>query len=123
MPTRYIPRDEWTSFFDGFSLQHREWLVSIEVLSSDIGAQVEAREVPLQGITADLRDGGEDIISIIVGRIPEEHLTHNIYAPTHVRLKQTKDGADEALEIESPNLVTLLRFRSAVLPEMVDGIL
>ena len=123
MPTREIPRDEWGSFFDSFSRRHQGWLVSIEVLGSGIGAQVEAKQIPLEGISADLKRTGEDIISIFAGRKPQDHITHSIHAPERVRLKETEDGADEAVEIETANLTTLVRFRSAVLPEMVDGIL
>jgi uncharacterized protein DUF5335 len=124
MPTQAIPRDEWVFFFNSFGLRHQGWLVTIEVLGSEIGAQVKAEEMPLDGITAELNRSGEDVISILVGgTTPQERVTHIIYAPTHVRVKQTEAGADEALEIESAGSTTVLRFRSAVLPEMVDGIL
>jgi Family of unknown function (DUF5335) len=120
---REIPREEWAEFLDSFSRQHEGWLVTVEVLGEEIGAQVEAQGVPLEGITAELKDGGEDSISIIVGRIPAERVTHNIQAPTHVRIEQTDNGADMALQIESEGgATTLLRLRSAMLPEMVDGI-
>lgn len=123
MATREIPREEWIEFFDGFSRQHEGWLVTVEVLSSELGAQVEARELRLEGITADLKGDGEDTISIMVGETPDDHVTHTITAPSHVRLEQTQEGANEALQIESASgAMTLLRFRSAVLPEMVDGV-
>jgi hypothetical protein len=123
MATREIPREEWIEFFDGFSRQHEGWLVTVEVLGSELGAQVEARELRLEGITADLKGDDEDTISIMVGETPDDHVTHTITAPSHVRLEQTQEGANEALQIESGDRVTtLLRFRSAVLPEMVDGV-
>ncbi len=123
MSTREIPRDEWDSFFDSFSLRHQGWLVTVEVLGADSGAQVEAKQMPLDGISAELKRRGEDIISIFIGRNPQEHVTHTIHAPERVWLKEIEDGADEVLEIESESLTTLMRFRSAMLPEMVDGIL
>jgi Family of unknown function (DUF5335) len=120
---REIPRDEWVEFLDSFSRQHEGWLVTVEVLGSEIGAQVEAQELPLQGITAELKDGGEDAISVILGGGPTGHVTHSITGPTHVRIEQTEDGADMTLQIESGDgVTTLVRFRSAILPEMVDGI-
>jgi len=122
MQTREIPRDEWVAFFDSFSRQHEGWLVRLEVFGSDIGAQIEAEELPLQGISAELKGDGEDTISIIIGEAPEQHVTHSIAAPAHVRLEETEQGAHEALQIETTDgNTTLLRFRSAVLPEMVDG--
>src|SRR4051812_38059876 len=119
---REIPREEWGEFLDSFSRQHEGWLVTVEVLGEEIGAQVEAQGVPLEGITAELKGDGKDSISITVGLKPSEHVTHNIQAPTHVRIEQAENGADIALQIESSDAATtLLRLRSPMLPEMVDG--
>jgi hypothetical protein len=120
---REIPRDEWVEFLDSFSRQHEGWLVTVEVLGAEIGAQVEAEEMALERITADLKGGGEDAISIILGKRSAGHVTHNITQPTHVRIEQAESGADMALQIESRGgVTTLVRLRSAMLPEMVDGI-
>jgi uncharacterized protein DUF5335 len=121
--TREIGREEWVAFFDSFSRQHDRWLITLEVLGPEIGAQVESREQALNGITAELSDTGEDVISILVGSRSNDHVAHMVRAPSHVRLKETAEGAHEALQIESMSgVTTLLRFRSAVLPEAVDGI-
>lgn len=123
MPTRQIPRDDWTQFFDSFSRQHDGWLTTVEVLGAEIGAQVESRDQPLIGITADLKDEGEDVITILVGGRTGDHLAHMVHAPADVRLKETEEGAHEALQLASKHgPTTLLRFRSAVLPESLDGI-
>lgn len=120
---REIPREEWAEFLASFSRQHEGWLVTVEVLSEEIGAQVEVEGKPLEGITAELKDGGEDSISIAVGPTPAERVAHNIQAPTHVRIEQAENGADMALQIESEGgATTLVRLRSAMLPEMVDGV-
>jgi hypothetical protein len=119
---REIPREEWVEFLDGFSRQHEGWLVTVEVFGEEIGAQVEAEEVTLEGVTADLKGVGPDVISIILVNRSKEHITHNVTRPTHLRIEQTEGGADMALQIETgEGVTTLLRFRSAVLPEMVDG--
>jgi hypothetical protein len=121
---REIPREEWAEFMASFSRQHEGWLVTVEVMDSEIGAQVEAEGKPLEGITAELNKGGrEDLISITVGQLPAEHVTHNIAAPTHLRIEQDENRADMALQIESAEgTITLVRLRSAMLPELVDGI-
>ena len=55
--------------------------------------------------------------------MPRDHVAHVVRAPTRVRLTQTDEGADEALEIDSQDgATTRLRFRVAALPEAVDGI-
>jgi hypothetical protein len=120
---REILRGEWVNFLDGFSRQHEGWLVTVEVLGAEIGAQVEAQELPLEGITAELKAGGEDVINIMLGGKSTGRVTHNVPRPTHVRIEQTESGADMTLQIESGGgVTTLVRFRSAILPEMVDGI-
>lgn len=121
MPTRDIPRDEWVAFFDTFSRLHDGWLSTIEVLGSGIGAQVETMEQALVGITADLKGSPDETISIFVGDRSDNNAGHIIHAPAHVTLKETDDGAHEALRIESQDgVTTLLRFRAPILPELLD---
>jgi hypothetical protein len=123
MPTQEIPRDEWKTFLDTFSNQHEGWLATLEVLGTDIGAQQEARDLPLEGISVTSTDDESQEIAISLGKTPEDHLTHTISQPTHVWLEQTSRGANAALEIESSDKTkTLLRFRSALPAEMVDGV-
>jgi len=123
MATQEISRDEWTTFLDRFSRQHEGWLVTLEVFAPDIGAQEEARELPLEGISVASKDSEPTTIAISVGKTPEDHVTHTITEPTRVWLEQTSEGANAALEIESADgAKTLLRFRSTLPPEMVDGV-
>ena len=119
--TREIPRNEWVKFFNGFSKQHSGGQVTLHVIDADMGAQVEAENLPLQGISADLKDN-EDLIEINVGEPSGSHVEHQVAEPTHVRLKQNAQGADEALEIETEGgTMTLLQFRVAAIPEMAGS--
>jgi hypothetical protein len=123
MPTKEIPREEWNNFFDTFSRQHEGWLATLEVFAPDVGAQEEAHELPLEGISIASGDDSAETIAISLGKTPEDHITHTITKPEHVWLEQTSGGANLALEIESANdTKTLLRFRSALPAEMVDGV-
>ena len=110
MRTREIPRAQWSRFFDDFSKQHEGWIVTLEVLSPDIGDQEEVTGLPLVGISADLKDR-ENPIEIMVGGRPEAHVTHIINSPQHVWLKQPEEAAHEAVEIEAADgTTTLVRF-------------
>ncbi len=60
-----------------------------------LGAQVEADQRPLDGISADR--GGRDI-AITLGP-PEERLEHFVTKPSHVRIEE--DSAAAAVQIES----------------------
>jgi len=122
MPTREIQRNEWVSFFDSFSSRHRGWLVTVEIMDPEIGDQTEARDLPLVGITAELNARDPDQIEILVGNQADRHVSNSVVAPKQVWLKSSDEGADEVLEIKGENETVLIRFRSAVLPELVDAL-
>jgi hypothetical protein len=123
MPTQEIPRPEWNNFFDSFSRQHEGWLATLEVLAGEMGAQEEAHELPLEGVSVGSGADEPETIAISIGKTPDDHITHTIVKPSHVWLQQTSEGANAALEIESEDETkTLLRFRSPVPPEFVDGV-
>lgn len=122
MKTKEIPREEWGTFFDNFSRQHEGWLATLEILGTEIGAQVEERELPLKGIVDEWDEIKGNEIMIMVGMKPDDHITHIIGNATQVSLEQTDDGADAALAIKSADGTTaLLRFRKSMLPELVEG--
>jgi len=123
MQTQKIPQSEWRTFFDTFSRQHEGWLATLEILGLDVGAQEEAHELPLAGVS--LSSGGDETeaISIDLGTMPDEHVSHSISEPTAVWLEQTEQGANAALEIEvADGTKTILRFRSPMPAEFVDGV-
>lgn len=121
MPTQEILREEWARYFEEFSRRHEGWLVTVEILGLDIGDQVQVRNLPLEGIVVERSDNGDEM-TVIAGSRPGARISHTITAPSRVWVKQNEQGADEALEIESPSGAVLVRFKSAVLPEVVDGI-
>jgi hypothetical protein len=111
MPTQEIPRNEWKTFLDSFSQRHEGWLSTLEVLGADIGAQQEAGDLPLEGITATVKDDAPESITITLGKTSKDHVTHTVSAPTRLWLEQTLEDKDAALEIEAADDVkTLLRF-------------
>jgi hypothetical protein len=123
MKTKEIPKNEWPEFFDSFSRQHEGWLVTLEIFGTDIGAQVEERELAFEGIVDEWDEVQGNEIVIMIGAKPDDHITHSISRPTQVSLEQTDEGADAALAIKSGDgSTTLLRFRSPMLPEMVDAV-
>jgi len=114
MTTRKIQRDEWPEFFDSFSRQHQAWLVTIEVLDPDIGDQIAARQLPLEGIVVESGNENKTQIEIIVGEKPDSHISHTITSPDRVWLKQSDEGSDKVIEIESEGGFVLLRIGPAV---------
>jgi hypothetical protein len=122
MKTKEISKTDWPAFFDSFSRQHEGWLVTLEVFGADLGAQVQETELKFEGIFNEGEVQGGRIV-MMFGTKPDDHITHSINRPVSVSLEQTDEAADAALAIKSHDGVTaLLRFRSPVLPEMVDAI-
>jgi Family of unknown function (DUF5335) len=110
MQTRDIPREQWIRFFDDFSKNHEGWIVTMEVLGADIGDQEEANNLPLVGISADVK-AHENRVEIIVGGRPDVDLTRFIERPKHVWVKEPRLPGDEAMEIESEDgIKTILNF-------------
>ncbi len=123
MPTQEIPREEWPDFFCGFSHAHEGWFATVEVLGPEIGAQTEARELPFEGISAEMNAPGEDSVELMIGEEPDSHVVHTIEGPTHIRLDQGENGEHEALQIEALGQpVTLIRLRSPVSPDLVADV-
>ena len=118
MYDRQIPRAEWFNFFQGFSKRHDEWPVTVRIVSPRFGAQVEACELPLEGIVADRVGGGP--ISIHIGHDAGRHIEHEVVNPIQVWVEVADNGTEEALEIESNDgTKTLVLFG----PETVDDVL
>jgi hypothetical protein len=121
--TQEIPREQWNNFFNSFNRQHEGWLASLEIFASDTGAQQEASDLPFEGISLEREADDSTALVIDIGKTAEDHVSHVIDKPTHIWLQKTETGADAALEIEAEDdSKALLRFRSPMPPELVDGV-
>ena len=114
MQEREIPPNRWRDFFDTFRTQHKDWIATIE-----IGERVEGRELPLVGVSADSKGSEPNAIEIEVGRDPSDHLTHIVDEAERVTFRQSVDGAQLELEIESADgEKTAVRLRRATRAEI-----
>jgi hypothetical protein len=116
--SREIPADEWRSFFESFSEQHENWLVHLEAFHGE--RRLASEHLRLKSISVEAADA--DGMILIIGEGETTEISHLTRKPTRVLLKQNEAGADEGIQIDSENAAILLRFRAAVLPELVDGI-
>ena len=105
MRTRLIPHAEWFTFFEGFTRRHPGSAATLWLLGPRIGAQVEARDLPLEGIVSDPLATS---ISIYLGVAPGRNLEHAVGQPIAVWLETTDDGADAALGSNSADGTTTL---------------
>jgi hypothetical protein len=116
--TREIPRDDWNDFFAAFSELHEDEVVDVEVLGTDIGAQLEAHELYLRGISPATSRRDADL-ALMLDSPDGTHVTHVIAKPIHVWVQSAGGRAeDSAVEIESADgTKTLLRFGSTAKSE------
>jgi hypothetical protein len=113
MSTQQIPREEWTSFFYGFSRNHRGWLVTLEVFERLAGGLVKARDLPLEEIALETSSDTELRLRVLIRDVLEGHVRHTLSSPAEVLLEKGPDGAEVALEVEGRSGETLiLRFRA-----------
>ena len=107
LTTREIVREEWRSHFDQFSRELPQLLASVEVIGSEVGAQIEAERPRLVGITYDHKD---DILVIGLdapGGTPED-LEHIVYQPQRIMVAEGEGEVVYDIE-DAERTQTLLR--------------
>ncbi len=120
MPTNEIPRQQWVTFCNEFSLRHFGESVMVEVFGEILGDQIEAKGLPFEGISADIKVSSPnqpDHISITLGDSKSAHITHTITAPKALRLAAGQENTRDVLEIENDRgVTTLVRFSGSIAP-------
>lgn len=103
-------------------------LATVETLASDLGAQPNARDVPLIGVTVEPGPSGGHRVVILAGDSPDRQFAHVVDRPSHVRVAERNDAVSSALQIESRDgSVTLIQVGPAeqMLPPgyITDGVI
>ncbi len=115
-----VPRDEWPEFVLGFGTSHKNWLLDITHFDVNDTKTVLAHNAPMKDIV--LEDVGHLNLVVNASMDSEREVTHKIENPRYIIMEETEDGGHKALEIINEELeTTLLRFRSAMPPPMVNG--
>ncbi len=120
MKRREIARAEWQRFFDSFNGQHEGWLVGVDRFDEFLDESVETRhrDGALRGLQSE-----NGSIALAVDDRSSGHLEkESIVDPQRVVLEQSEDEVDTALEIDGAQSCIILRFRTPMRSEMVDGV-
>lgn len=103
-----IENDRWTKYFAELTRHAEGYVTSIEIMSAELGDQVEAREMPLREFAYDPHEG----IAVSVGGATPDFpvvLRHVIGRPARVEATD-EPGVPAALEIVGEDGVrTLVR--------------
>ena len=105
MTTRDIPREEWRHELDRFSRDHEGCVARVSITTPDGKAHVEARDLPLQGVSTD--SPRNTAIAIELGDRPDDHLTHEVPSPVAIALEESASGDDTAVSIRSADGTTV----------------
>jgi len=120
MGIRHLSSESWQEELDSFSRRHEGWIVSINTRKAHGGVAVEARDVPLEGVSVASSDATD--VSIAVGGA-RGHFTHQVRNVAAVDLDLTDGRAERAMLIRSKDgTVTTVQFRSPMRAEEVDGV-
>jgi hypothetical protein len=100
-----IEQNRWNEYLSELSRQAAGYDVTVEVISSELGDQIEVRRLPLHEVAFDAREG----IAVSVGGHGDV-LRHVIAGPTRVEVTD-EPGVPSALMIgDETGTKTLLRF-------------
>jgi Family of unknown function (DUF5335) len=95
MSTREIPKDQWQGALDRFSRDHEGCVARISITPRDRPLQIEARDLPLQGVSRDSHRN--DTIAIALGDRRDDHLTHEVSAPVRLVVEESGRGDQASL--------------------------
>jgi hypothetical protein len=105
MTTREIPRNQWRTELDQFSRRHEGCVARVSITTPDGKGHTEARDLPLQGVSAD--SPRSNAIAIELGNRPDDHLTHEVASPVTVTLESSDRTDDAALRIKAADGTTV----------------
>lgn len=118
MPTQSIDAQAQKEFLEGFSGQHRSWLVTVEAIDADGEPVTVIDGLPLQQVSVD----DEGAITIAAGADDdEERRSHRVSGPIDLLVDRVDSGPISGLRLVTSSGETIVSFRTAMPPELVDG--
>ena len=113
-----IARRDWHQFLHHFTRLHSGAIITMNVSGDEFGHYDAIVGEALRGINKD----GDDVLIHLDARRRSDHLGHRVLNARAIRLRQTGEGKDSALEIDAADgSQTVVRFRSPMLPELLEA--
>jgi hypothetical protein len=103
-----LPQDRWAHFFDGFTRALFGKLVEIEVIGLDLGDQIQAEWLPLNGLTYDRHD---DTLYVYIEETEGRDLDHAIAHPREVHVQLGPTGLERVIAIDADRRQHIVRLR------------
>jgi len=96
--TTELNRDSWRSYFDELSRTLATTRASVEIDAPDLGAQLQAEHLVLDGITYD--DHDDVLVVALSPGGPAESLQHFVSGPRRIAVEVSQGILPEAIEVE-----------------------
>jgi hypothetical protein len=103
MTARKLDKKEWKPFFDGVSKVLGAKQAEVEVMSLDLGDQVEAKWLPLIGLTYDPKD---DLLDVAM-----EGLDHMIPKPREIYVEDGGVGLSSVAIVDAEGARQIVKLR------------
>lgn len=116
--TEEISAQDWKTFCERITEIEHGQMVTIEVVDHDGSRREIARAVTLENVTLKPKDACNDAIRINA----TDGFEHEIIEPIHIRLKRNPGGGFNPVQIDGETGTTILHFRPALKPTVVDGL-
>ena len=108
--TEELAAERWTEYFDAFARRSDGLLVTIEVMSQELGDQTDVERLPLQAIGYDPKD---DVLEISVGGRSTRYpvvLRHFISSPQTISVEESSPPSPAAILVtDASDVRTLIR--------------
>ncbi len=115
MVRRAVVPEDWSAFLDSFSARHDSWLVRPGGTLDTPWDAMALRGLRLEG------EGGEASEVVVSVGDPKQPKELRLAGPTLIEVEETDDGIAGGLAITTQAGELILRFRTAIAPELVDG--
>lgn len=112
-----VPAVEWCGFLPRFSRRHVGWLATIHGFAKD-APLTRVRSEPLESVTLEPCDS-DYVLRVTLAN----GISLCAPRPRAVRVQQTGEGAEAALEVDTASGAFIrLAFRATALPDQLDGV-
>jgi hypothetical protein len=112
-----VPAVEWGVFLERFSRRHRGWLGTLHGVAQDLPL-TRISSAPLESVALERYD-----FDFLVRITLANGISVCAPQPRAIRVQQTNEGAEAALEVETAaGALIRLAFRATALPDQLDGL-
>jgi len=111
MNTKTVEKADWEAYFNRFSKESGAAITEIEVAGLDIGDQIEAEWLSLNGISYDARN---DVIAIDLESKDGESLEHMIHQPVELVVQEDVEGIASLTIVDAAGHKQILHLKKAL---------